>query len=633
MKEFEDGIEDDDLPPETIIVSPVKKVNYLNNKDMLREIHKSKNTFCEYIDPKYSDYDIIIENVDYIFRSDIQEKAKIARASRFSVSAFEAALANYNLSPKDAKPKLSEFKISPDTIKIEDLVFRVLTFEHIPSAPGRKRNPKSVADHHQKLNFFPFKHYILENNVPKEVGKSHYKKGKFNVDGGSITSKLAKMFILMVNKYAQRGNWRGYCVDQQTEALTKRGWLTMNEITEQDTILSYNGETLSWSSIKSIYRDEFNGKMFKLTQQGLDCLITPNHKIVTEKGLIPIELLKESDKILLLANEISETEEIYEDSFVELLAWISTEGSYDYDKNGIIKSISIYQNPGEYAERIRNCLVTLDYTFTETQKRNNIQFRIFKEFSKKIFDILPNKNNFMEIIVSMSTRQRYIFLNTLIDGDGWRTGREKQHLRYVQKDKTHIDCVQALCAMLGRRSNSHYLSHLSYGKISNYYNLNIFSPRKNKTNGSCINMHGGKNNGRINGIQLGRGKIEHQNFPTEEYSGLVWCPETEYGCFVARRNGTVFLTGNTYLDEMKGQALLQLAQMGLQFDEYKSDNPFSYYTAIISNSFTRVLNSEKKNQDIRDDLLINSGANPSFSRQLALEDEIRRLREEAKHDD
>ena len=44
--------------------------------------------------------------------------------------------------------------------------------------------------------------------------------------------------------------------------------------------------------------------------------------------------------------------------------------------------------------------------------------------------------------------------------------------------------------------------------------------------------------------------------------------------------------GYTYVDEMRGQALLQLAQIGLQFDESKSDNPFAYYTAAITNSFT-----------------------------------------------
>jgi hypothetical protein len=73
--------------------------------------------------------------------------------------------------------------------------------------------------------------------------------------------------------------------------------------------------------------------------------------------------------------------------------------------------------------------------------------------------------------------------------------------------------------------------------------------------------------------------------------------------------------GYTYNEEMRGQALLQLSQIGLQFDESKSQNPFAYYTAAITNSFTRILNLEKKNQNIRDDILEINGLNPSWTRQ------------------
>ena len=298
MTDFDEYDDEEDETAEVEVVAsvfPVKKINYLNNKDMLKEIHKSKNSFCEYIDPKYGDYDVIVEDLNDIFLPDTIEKAKAARAARLAAIAYESALLAAGVVTKADKPRLAEYKIKPDTISQDDLVFRVLGFDHIPLAPGRKKNPKSTADSYMKLNFFPFKHYIIENGSAKEVGRSHTKKGKFSLEHGSITNKLAKMFILMVNKYGQRGNWRGY----------------------------------------------------------------------------------------------------------------------------------------------------------------------------------------------------------------------------------------------------------------------------------------------------------------------------------------------TYLDEMKGQALLQLAQMGLQFDEYKSDNPFSYYTASVSNSFTRVFNLEKKNQELRDDLLIDSGASPSFSRQLALENEIRHLREDA----
>jgi hypothetical protein len=85
--------------------------------------------------------------------------------------------------------------------------------------------------------------------------------------------------------------------------------------------------------------------------------------------------------------------------------------------------------------------------------------------------------------------------------------------------------------------------------------------------------------------------------------------------------------GYTYVDEMRGQALVQLSQVGLQFNEAKSDNPFAYYTAAVINSFTRVLNLEKRNQSIRDDILIDTGHLPSYSRQIKHEDEMRILRE------
>lgn len=74
--------------------------------------------------------------------------------------------------------------------------------------------------------------------------------------------------------------------------------------------------------------------------------------------------------------------------------------------------------------------------------------------------------------------------------------------------------------------------------------------------------------------------------------------------------------GYTYNDEMQAHALLLLVQFGLQFDESKSANPFAYFTTITTNAFTRVLNTEKRNQNIRDDLLEMNGFNPSLTRQM-----------------
>jgi len=91
--------------------------------------------------------------------------------------------------------------------------------------------------------------------------------------------------------------------------------------------------------------------------------------------------------------------------------------------------------------------------------------------------------------------------------------------------------------------------------------------------------------------------------------------------------------GYTYVDEMRGMALVQLSYIGLQFNEDKSDNPFAYYTAVITNSFRKVLLLEKKNQGIRDDILVEQGHLPSYTRQLKHEEEVRELRAEAEESD
>ena len=62
-----------------------RRVNYLNNKDILKEIHKSKSTFCSFVDPEYNQFDVILLSVDKVNRLTIAEakrnKAKFIFAS------------------------------------------------------------------------------------------------------------------------------------------------------------------------------------------------------------------------------------------------------------------------------------------------------------------------------------------------------------------------------------------------------------------------------------------------------------------------------------------------------------------------------------------------------------------------
>lgn len=184
--------------------------NYLNNRDMLKQIHISKSNFCWFEDrEKYHQYDVIIDNTKgkLDVAAEIRELEQVARQNRADRMQKEAWDLN-----TDKKKKQADFAVDPTSFAQDEIVFRVMTFEHIPDEPGRKANPKTVADHKVKLPFPPFKQYVIDGNDIREVGISHYnaKSKEFDIETGRITATLANMYIKLVERYSQRANWRGY---------------------------------------------------------------------------------------------------------------------------------------------------------------------------------------------------------------------------------------------------------------------------------------------------------------------------------------------------------------------------------------------------------------------------------------
>jgi len=193
----------------------MKKVNYLNNKDILSEIHKSKASFCSFVDDAYSEYNMIVKGVDAINIRTIAE-AKRNKAKKLTQQDYERR------KKLDPKTKLGDCQIDYRKIDKDDVVFRVMSFEHVPDEPGRKKNPKTVADHKIKVNFPPFQHwkYDKKGNLIC-VGKSHWQggmeNGKFDKDTGRATNELAKMWMKLCERYGTRGNVRGYTYNDEMQ--------------------------------------------------------------------------------------------------------------------------------------------------------------------------------------------------------------------------------------------------------------------------------------------------------------------------------------------------------------------------------------------------------------------------------
>ena len=264
------------------------KTNYLNNRDILKQIHLSKNTYCTYLDPVNDhQYDIILPTVAKINQRTIAE-ARRNRADRIKRETGQV--------------------IDPKKIPNTDLVLRITCWEHIPMAP--KKIPKSqqkkkkiedifeldvleeddplaellevpvLDEKHVRLNFPPFYHYRLDaNKQPFLVGKSHWKgdleQGEFSKDHGTMTRTLANMFIKLCERYATRSNWRGYTYNEEMRGqallqLSQIG-LQFDESKSQNPFAYYTAAiTNSFTRILNLEKKNQNIRDDMLEQAGLN---------------------------------------------------------------------------------------------------------------------------------------------------------------------------------------------------------------------------------------------------------------------------------------------------------------------------------------------------------------------------
>jgi hypothetical protein len=279
------------------------KHNYLNNRDILKEIHKSKTTYCSFLTPEDGDYDIILPGVDKINKKNIADGRKL-RAERLGRVAYDAAQ-----SATTVKLKLDDFAIKPSKINTTDIVFRVMTWEHVPVDESKSRKAQqdklidddvlstteyddglepAVPTKYTKCNFPPFQHYkVNEDGVPYCVGKSHWRgdleNGEFCKEHGTMTKKLAHMFMKLCERYATRSNWRGYTYNDEMRSqallqLSQIG-LQFDESKSQNPFAYYTAAiTNSFTRVLNIekrnqnLRDdilEMNGLTPSYTRQGM----------------------------------------------------------------------------------------------------------------------------------------------------------------------------------------------------------------------------------------------------------------------------------------------------------------------------------------------------------------------------
>lgn len=327
-----------------------------------------------------------------------------------------------------------------------------------------------------------------------------------------------------------------YCADTETEVLSRRGWLSHDKLRMSDFIYTVNPESGlgEWCKVLEIFSKHYDGELTSMEGRGFSALVTDNHRwAVTNKQRIGNHLtIKETGNLALhdlipLCRPMNNMADRHSEDFARLVGWLVTDGTYR--KKGRGKGVCIYQsqsaNP-EKCDEIRALLNRLGANASEKLNGDIVHFTFNGELSRKARKHAPGKLLTIGFINSLSESAKIALLDTLVKGDGGIQGGDTKYVCTSNEQQAGI--YSALMSLMGIANTTHKRwietgFMLKNGWVSEGCWMFYVNTRKSKYT-------------RPQSLEIK--KIDH--------SGIVWCPRTKNGTFLARRKGGVYFTGNTF---------------------------------------------------------------------------------------
>jgi DNA methylase len=325
-------------------------------------------------------------------------------------------------------------------------------------------------------------------------------------------------------------NWLYGCLSDDTEILTETGWKLGVNVTEGEQVAQWDPATgqISLAAVEQVHRYRHTGPMRKLKHSDTDQLLTLNHRVwreskdgwrVTEAGS-----LSTWSPVRLPIGGLHDGPGIGGADYAALLGWVWTEGGFD--KGGSRTGVRVFQssvnrdNVDEIAALLDRVGPHKRYDYPRTYTRRNGELHNYTattwyfsgEFAEQVRRDLPGKHPTYELLWRMTQREKQAFLEAAVKGDG-HTG--KNSVQFFQKDHDDLLWFQTLLAVVGKA-----------GKVG---------MRGNREGGAVY----------LRNTDTTQLQARHLKDSFEFYEGTVWCVTVPTGAFVARRNGLIFITGNS----------------------------------------------------------------------------------------
>jgi ribonucleoside-triphosphate reductase (formate) len=337
--------------------------------------------------------------------------------------------------------------------------------------------------------------------------------------------------------YPFRGN---QCVDENTEVLTPEGFKRYDEIFEGDSIYTWNKGSLNIQKVKAVNVYDHDGDMHSYKGRDYHQFVSPDHRILRKiHNGNTYELVKSKDAISLkspiefpvaMLND-DRPDYALTDEMIELAVFILTDGSID-KQNGKSTRIKWFKSPKRWGnERFVELMDHFGISYSLRSKdgwKEKDQdlypdsysvncYTIPAESSGIILGLLENdsKESLPSWHTKLSRRQAQLFIETWASLDGNIDEKAYDRMNLQCDNYVIADQIQHICFLSGKGSQ---IQSRTIGKNKNE---TIYVRPYTRLNKSASTKE------------------------VVRYKGKIWCPTTDDGVVVFRKEGRIFISGNS----------------------------------------------------------------------------------------
>jgi anaerobic ribonucleoside-triphosphate reductase len=337
--------------------------------------------------------------------------------------------------------------------------------------------------------------------------------------------------------YALNTPSRWGCVLPDTEVLTPKGWETFDTLEkDQDIYCWHNGE-LVVGKVLGVCVKDYDGDIISFVNDhyGYEQEVTIDHRCLSS-GYSSNKLTPDGE--IVLAKDIKKYHRLptlikanlpdnpnFNDAEIELAARIYCDGSICFRNLPTVgkrlHKITYYKSTKrEDVSKISELFDSLNLKYSHQIRQKGFgeisEWTFYSDSARKILDFIESRCDISEKFLTLGSRQSKLFIDT------WMRFNCMEETARLQYDTDQI---------------FNKLQHIALR--AGYTSFN-----KEKTKLSYLSKSGKEGTTRYIKIRQ-IDTVTYKQKKVEKYIGTVWCPSTTYGTAIFRKNGNVFISGQS----------------------------------------------------------------------------------------